>query len=47
LRVALRAEGVLGMATLVLQVAAPRMVVRPRWRKKQAAASISPPTRRL
>src|SRR5215467_3947987 len=48
LRVALRAEGVLGMAVLVLRAAgwpAPRRAAR--YRKTRAAARGSPPARRL
>src|SRR5262245_6720113 len=48
LRAALRAEGVLGMAELVLRAAGwPTRRRAARYRKKRAAARASPPTRRL
>src|SRR5215472_1290168 len=48
LRAALRAEGVLGMAELVLRAAGwPTRRRAGRYRKKRAAAKASPPTRRL
>src|SRR5262245_25340635 len=47
LRAALRAEGVLGMAVLVLRAAGWPVRRAARYRKKRAAARASPPTRRL